>query len=555
MPSLLRRLFPAHRHLSVEALGAHAAALSPAQRLDLALRIAAEYDWPLFSRPGRLEAVLQHVPPTPELMDMLVARLVESGERQLMPYPDGAFGLSASDAAWALAERLNVHAEPAIGAAARDKVLAEMPALDRARLLIALSMKPGTRQERQLLLQARDLTLRQMPELSVPQFLALVAGLRSWRAGQSPDGVLQMGQRLGDALALQHPAAGFSRLELPQMLALQQLVAPSGTAQMPVSSAGGAVLRRLYVAQPRLPQLDVFATTLAEGLERLWLAPEADTAAYVHAARHWGSYDMRQRAVLLDRLLGDCAAVTGVPKPGLETDCFDGERAGVIAMASELGRGRSRVTINTAPGNRGLDSFANAVSTVLHEFTHCHQNWDRHNRPGEPLVQLLASNNAHYIQGHRDLDGYRYQPIEREAFATEDIACPRVMKTISALVHGQAPGYRRALAQKVVLEAAGLAAALDVAPLRAAAQAFQRALEKTPQPPEALLREIAEFGASSADVLSPLITELRRSDRGKATALRARHETLALEAQMLAHLTPRPKPASPLRRRLRHVPG
>lgn len=569
---------PPHRWLRRSALSAMAACLPLSQRVALARVLLEEENAAWFPRPGRLDAVLAHIP-----LNAKVLELLEDGigggrlPRTLSLRATSFAGDLEAYNVWSAAENVAVYAPAVLTEEEHAGALRELSAKDRAIGLVLFGCRGTRKPEMQVLAKARAALLTgatMTPEL----FRTLVPTIAAAGRSALPHEAHGFQQRLGELLAEAMPSQRMLEVDLPQLVAAQQLASPSRLKAAP-TERGTAHLHKLYRRFPPLPELSAFGADLVAGLERRLLdAPEADVAPYIRAIRSWGELDIAARTEALDLLLTDCAAVMGTPKPSLDISEFTGDSTqsyrGVMT-GKESDKGRASIALNLAPKLGVFDNFGEAVSVLLHEFTHCHQQLltygicesdyalltpqQRKDTPhrwadtvrNRRLSALFTSNFNHYAPPKPDELVYGRQPVEREAFATQSNATPRVMALLSLLAHRHDSGYLLSLCQQMLgaLEtvagmhpsAAPAARQLgdDALGMRMRIHEARMALDDSLVPP--LLRATAVLARRATPLLEEIAVAAEESDAQLAAKLRTILPRYTTGLRLLeAHLAEKP---------------
>lgn len=280
--------------------------------------------------------------------------------------------------------------------------------------------------------------------------------------------VFGLHQLLGQALLVRRDPQRLAADPLPRMADAQELLTGANAAYVPAIEARGD-LAALYREAPSVPELTGFATVLAVRLEaELLAAPAAELAPLVEAMHRWQELPHRRQEQVLKDMGARLGRLMALPSPHVQFGDFYDTPAEGASGTQQRDRGRpgaSLIRFNTAgddpegPGRKPRlpfrDSFANAMEVLLHEFSHCYdeflcsgpnvQEMDKlppqlvagYPRPrpedaqSENLRRLFSGNRRCYLSPGTGREAYERQPLEQQAFYTQARLTPRLLAALS----------------------------------------------------------------------------------------------------------------------------
>lgn len=375
------------------------------------------------------------------------------------PLPDaGADGGSLDDLSRSIVEL----APRLMAPEARTAVLQALPVKAQAFALAALAMPGDIRRA-----EAHAAVAAAVP-LNARLVMQLLPALEQLSHRAMPQHLYGLQQVVGQALLQSVAPEALAADPLHRLADAQELILGEmlGTAPMPEAWRD---LAALYRTAPAVPQLAHFAETLGARLDAHVLAlPDAAAANLVRAMQDWPSLPPRAQEGVLRDLAQDLARLTGLPQPQLDfCSFFDTPVEGASGGQIRDGRldGASILRFNTdgddpdsgirAPRMPFRASFANAMEVLLHEFTHCWDEFlsrgpdaedhaalpaaDRARMPlprptdddSQALRRLFSGNRTAYMEPRLGREAYMRQPLEQQAFATQNAVTPRLIAALS----------------------------------------------------------------------------------------------------------------------------
>lgn len=475
---ILRRQLPDYRRLNARELGALAEELDPVRRVALATVLDAELAGQWFPRAGRLQAVLDAMPTDAPTVAAMKAVALEGREpRRLDTREQNDKGDCEARLALATAEALAVHAPHLMTPGERTDILRAMDAGDKAALLVTLHARgPDANSESRI--DAARGAVRQACPMTPELFRRSMRFFAGFEEGADPQRTLLLQQRVGTALAAAVTEERFRFDPLPALTAAQSLVAPALT-RSTVGEDAVLQLDRFYRAAHDIPEFTAFGTELGQRMaQRLVYAGQDEASLYTRGIHRWDELHEPERGAVMQQLLNDMADAMDMPAPQLRIVDFSvfgrDERHRGFAKPREGAPGHADIFVNNAGRFGAMSSFASTVELLVHEFTHCHQEVLRHcpserefaqlgpaeqrgvaftwtdNPTDSALAPLMRANAEHYVPADTGLSAYRLQPMEREAFATAEVATPYILSAMSSLAFRTDPRYVLATAAQAL---------------------------------------------------------------------------------------------------------